>query len=374
MKIKKTLLSAVLIMSCAAVSAQEQVRTEYVFNPHWYVQAQVGGQYTLGEIDFGKLLSPNAQIGLGYEFNPVVGARLAVNAWQSKAGSTIYNKEYKWKYKYVAPAVDVTFNLSNLFCGYNPNRLINVGVFAGIGANIAFKNDEAQTVNNQISTVVGFKNEQALHNLWSGTKTRLTGQAGANVDFRLSEAVSLGLELQANTLNDHYNSKHAGNADWYFNGLVGIKVNLGKTHTTKTITTTPPPPVAPVVNTQERIVEKIVEKTVEVVKQEPLRRDIFFTINCTKITIAEMQKVKEIADYMTKYPNSTVQITGYADKGTGNAKINSTLSAKRAKMVVDALTQKYGISANRITSSYKGDTEKPFSEDILNRVSICIAK
>ncbi len=373
MKIKKTLLSAVLIMSCAAVSAQEQVRTEYVFNPHWYVQAQVGGQYTLGEIDFGKLLSPNAQMGLGYEFNPVVGARLAVNAWQSKAGSTIYNKDYKWKYKYVAPAVDVTFNLSNLFCGYNPNRLINVGVFAGIGANIAFKNDEAQTVNSQINTAVSFKNEQALHYLWSGTKTRLIGQAGANVDFRLSEAVSLGLELQANTLNDHYNSKHAGNGDWYFNGLVGIKVNLGKTHTTKTITTTPPP-VAPVVNTQERVVEKIVEKTVEVVKQEPLRRDIFFTINCNKITIAEMQKVKEIADYMIKYPNSTVQITGYADKGTGNAKINSTLSAKRAKIVVDTLIQKYGISANRITSSYKGDTEKPFSENILNRVSICIAK
>lgn len=372
MKIKKTLLSAVLIMSCAAVSAQEQVRTEYVFNPHWYVQAQVGGQYTLGEIDFGKLLSPNAQIGLGYEFNPVVGARLAVNAWQSKAGSTINNKEYKWKYKYVAPAVDVTFNLSNLFCGYNPNRIINVGVFAGIGANIAFKNDEAQTANQQIATTVGFTNEQALHYLWSGTKTRLTGQAGANVDFRLSEAVSLGLELQANTINDHYNSKRADNADWYFNGLVGIKVNLGKTHTTKTIT--PTPPVAPVVNTQERVVEKIVEKPVEVVKQEPLRRDIFFTINCTLISITEMQKVKEIADYMTKYPNSTVQITGYADKGTGNAKINSNLSAKRAKMVVDTLTKNYGISTSRITSSYKGDTEKPFSEDILNRVSICIAK
>jgi OmpA-OmpF porin, OOP family len=371
MKIKKTLLSAVLIMSCAAVSAQEQVRTEYVFNPHWYVQAQLGGQYTLGEIDFGKLLSPNVQIGLGYEFNPVVGARFAVNAWQSKAGSTIYNKDYKWKYKYVAPTVDVTFNLSNLFCGYNPSRLINVGVFAGIGANIGFKNDDAQTVNEQIDAVIGSSDKQALRYLWSGTKTRLMGQAGANIDFRISEVVSLGLELQANTLNDHYNSKRAGNADWYFNGLIGIKVNLGKTHTTKTITTAP---VAPVTNTPERVVEKVVEKPVEVVKQEPLRRDIFFTINSTSISIVEMQKVKEIADYMNKYPSSNVQITGYADKGTGNAKINSTISAKRAKMVVDALTRKYGISANRITSSYKGDTEKPFSENILNRVSICIAK
>lgn len=369
MKIKKTMLSAMLLLGCVSMSAQEQAKTEYVFNPHWYVQAQVGGQYTLGEIGFGKLLSPNAQIGLGYNFNPVVGLRLAVNAWQSKAGSSIYNTDYKWKWNYVAPALDVTFNLSNLFCGYNPNRLVNVGVFAGVGANIAFKNDEAQDVNKQIATAIKASDDQALRLLWSGTKTRLMGQFGANVDFRLSDAVSLGIEAQASTLNDHYNSKKARNADWYFNALVGIKCTLGKTHTTKTIEA--PTYTAP---TQERVVEKIVEKKVEVEKQETLRRDVFFTINSTDVTIAELQKVREIAEYMKKYPNAKVDITGYADKGTGTAKINNTLSAKRAKAVVNALVNKYGISSDRITFSSKGDTEQPFAEKILNRVSICIAK
>ena len=90
MKIKKTLLSAILVVCCSTVSAQDQqAKTEFVFNPHWYVQAQFGAQYTLGEVSFGDLISPNAQVGLGYNFNPVVGARLAVNAWQSKGGSTI---------------------------------------------------------------------------------------------------------------------------------------------------------------------------------------------------------------------------------------------------------------------------------------------
>lgn len=75
MKIKNILLSGVVAMGCISASAQEADKTVNVFNPHWYVQAQIGGQYTLGEVGFGKLLSPNAQLGVGYNFNKVVGAR-----------------------------------------------------------------------------------------------------------------------------------------------------------------------------------------------------------------------------------------------------------------------------------------------------------
>jgi len=380
MKIKKTLLSCLLMMGMLSASAQEQqAKTEYIFNPHWYVQLQAGGQYTLGEISFDKLLSPNAQVALGYQFGPVIGARLAVNAWQSKAGWNVNDNDYyKWKWNYVAPMVDVTFNLSNLFCGYNPNRLFNVSVFAGAGANIAWSNNEAADVNAALNGVYAAytaadPNHQNMRYLWDGTKVRFTGQAGANFDFRVSEAVTLGLELQANCLNDRYNSKRAGNADWYFNALAGVKINLGKTHTTRTVT--PPAPVERVV---ERVVEKIVEKPVPTPvpveeKRETLRRDIFFTINSITIPVAERQKVQDIVDYMNKYPDAKVQITGYADKGTGNARINSRLSANRAQTVVSALIKK-GISSSRIISDSKGDTVQPFAANAKNRVSICIAE
>jgi outer membrane protein OmpA-like peptidoglycan-associated protein len=69
-----------------------------------------------------------------------------------------------------------------------------------------------------------------------------------------------------------------------------------------------------------------------------------------------------------------VKITGYADKGTGNAKINASLGERRAQAVVDALVKEFGIPASRIKADSKGDTEQPFKEDILNRVSICIAE
>ena len=139
MKMKKAILSCLMLVAGLTASAQEQKgTTEYVFEPHWYVNIQpLGVQYTLGEVDFGDLLSYNVQAAVGREFNKVVGARLAINAWQSKAGSRIFNNDYKWKWNYIAPTVDVTFNISNLISGVNPNRLFTFGAFAGLGANIA---------------------------------------------------------------------------------------------------------------------------------------------------------------------------------------------------------------------------------------------
>ena len=262
MKIKNILLSGVVAMGCISASAQEADKTVNVFNPHWYVQAQIGGQYTLGEVGFGKLLSPNAQLGVGYNFNKVVGARFSLNAWQSKAGQKVISDgattTYKWKWNYIAPMVDATFNLTNLFCEYNPNRLVEVGVFGGIGANIAWGNDEAADAQAAILATPGSKNlvgydktAMPLENLWDGTKARFVARVGANVDFRVSDRVKLGVELSANTLSDKYNSKKAGNPDWYFNALVGAKIALGKTHTTKTIPA--PKPV-------EKIIERVIEK------------------------------------------------------------------------------------------------------------------
>ena len=375
-------------MGCVTASAQEADKTVNVFNPHWYVQLQGGAQYTLGEISFGKLISPNAQIGIGYNFNKVVGARLSVNAWQSKAGQdvTVDNATttYKWKWNYVAPMVDATFNLTNLFCEYNPNRVVEFGVFGGLGANIAWGNDEAGTVQGQIKDTklahptATLKDYPAtatpLEDYWTGTKVRLAARVGANVDFRVSDRVKIGAELSATTLSDKYNSKKAGNPDWYFNGLVGVKIALGKTHTTKTIPA--PKPV-------ERIIERIVEKPVvqEPVKQtlteekaqEEFRRDIFFPIGNSNIAKSQTTKIAEIVDYMKQNPDAKITLTGYADKGTGSDAINTKIAAQRAQTVYNTLVNK-GIAKNRIKKDSKGSTVQPFEENDQNRVTICIAE
>ena len=376
MKFKKTLLTILAAISCSAAMAQ-QTTTETVFNPHWYVRGQIGAQYTLGEVKFGDLVSPNAQIAAGYNFTSLWGARIAVNAWQSKGGSKINGTQYDWKYNYVAPMVDATLNLTNLFGGFKANRLVDFTLFAGIGANIGFNNDDAWSANADIiaQQYPNVADGQYLQSLWEGSKARFVGRAGIDVDFNVSERVAIGLELSANTLSDKYNSKKAGNSDWYFNGLIGAKVNLGKTTKQKTV-----PAKIQIV---EKIVEKPVEKVVEKIvyrdrivekKAEPLRREIFFTIRATQIVKEEMAKVEEIANYLKANPNAKVVITGHADKGTGNATINKNLSEKRAKIVADTLVKKFGIAESRISYEAKGDTEQPFAENEKNRVSICIAK
>lgn len=378
MKIKNILLSGVVAMGCISASAQEADKTVNVFYPHWYVQAQVGGQYTLGEISFDKLLSPNAQLGLGYNFNKVVGARLSLNTWQSKAGQKVQNTTYKWKWNYVAPMVDATFNLSNLFCGFDPNRVVDFGVFGGIGANIAWGNDEAADAqkailaNKTVSNATSVGVHAPLEYLWDGSKAHFAARLGANVDFRVSEKVKIGVELSANTLSDRFNSKKAGNPDWYFNALVGAKIALGKTYTTKVV-----PAPKPVEKIIERIIEKPVvapvKEEVKEVAEENFRRDIFFTIGNSTIAKSQRNKISEIVTYMQENPDAKITLTGYADKGTGSAAINDKIAARRAQTVYNTLAAK-GVAKNRMIKKSMGSRVQPFEKNAMNRVTICIAK
>ena len=384
MKMKKTILSCLMLLAGISANAQEQKgTTEYVFEPHWYVQIQpLGAQYTLGEVSFGDLLSYNVQATVGRQFSKLWGARLAVNAWQSKAGSKfdIANKEYKWKWNYVAPTIDATFNVSNALFGFNPNRVFNLSAFAGIGLNIGFSNTEAADADKAIramGTLVGangttYTTNRGLEYLWDGTKVRLMGQFGLMGDFKVSDKVSIGLELSANTLNDKYNSKKAKNWDWYFNALAGVKIALGNTYSTRFI-----PAPEPEIRYVEKIVEKIVEVPAKVeepeAKTEALRRDIFFAIGKTVIRKSEQQKVNEVVEYLNANPEAKVNITGYADAGTGNDRINDRLAAGRADVVVKAL-KKAGIAASRISYDSKGARVQPFADNDSNRVSIVIAE
>ena len=375
MKRMKTLLAGVLL-AVGAVTANAQATytdadgVKYEFQKHLFLNLQGGAQYTLGEAKFSKLLSPNVQLGLGYQFSPVVALRLQANAWQSKGGwpEGLPNNvvAYDYKYNYVAPGLDVIFDLTNLIGGYNPMRTVSLTAFLGGGANIAWGNDDVNKFANSLKSLTGYN----LEYLWDGSKVRAFGRGGLQLGFRLSDAVSLLIEGNANILSDKYNSKKAENADWYFNALAGLRINLGKTY--NKIVPEPIPEPQPVVVEPEPEPEPapvIVED-----KIEPIRRDIFFLINKTDIRDSEAQKVRDIANYMKKYPKSKVVVTGYADAGTGNDRINDRLAAQRADVVVKALKEQYGISADRISYDSKGARVQPFAENDMNRVSICIAE
>ena len=376
MKAFKTLFTVALAGLSTAAMAQatytDKDGNEYTFKKHAFLDLQGGAQYTLGEAKFGDLISPNVQLGIGYQFTPVFGMRLQANGWQSKGGwngykatkdGTPYTADYK--FKYVAPGMDFMFNLSNLFCGWNPNRVFNATAFIGGGANFAWGNDEV----NEIAANIKDQRSYLLEYLWDGTKVRPFGRAGIDLEFKVSKAVSIMIEGNANITSDKYNSKKAGNADWYFNALAGLRINLGKSYTKTEPVKETPRPVEEYVKPEPKPQPKVEEK-----KVEEIRRDVFFVINSNKIASNEESKIKEVVDFLNANPDAKVVVTGYADAGTGNDRINDAISAKRAAAVVKVLKEKYGIEESRITEDSKGARVQPFSENDKNRVSIMVAK
>ena len=375
MKMKKAILSCLMLMGVLTAFAQEEPKgtTEYVFEPHWYLQLQGGAQYTTGEADFGKMISPTLQGAIGYQFSQNVGARFAINAWQSKTGwrDDAGFEPHNFSFSYVAPAIDLTFDLSNIIAGFNPNRKLSFGAFLGIGLNYRMQCDDAKHAKAYMDTY-SYQDEFGWTPMYDDDACLFfKGQAGLTADYHINDAISLGIEGNFNMLSDRYNFKKVGNPDSYFNVLAGIKYNLGPTYSTRFI---------PAPEPEIRYVDKIVEKIVEVpgpavpAAIEPLRRDIFFEINKTIIRDSEKQKVQDIADYMNAHPTSKVMITGYADAGTGNNRINDRLAKGRAQVVVKALKEQYGIAESRISWDSKGSRVQPFAENDLNRVSICIAE
>lgn len=80
--------------------------------------------------------------------------------------------------------------------------------------------------------------------------------------------------------------------------------------------------------------------------------------------------MKRISDFLKTYPDAKVKIVGYADKGTGNAKLNVKYAQQRADSFKKELVDNYGADASRIETDSKGDSVQPFSENDKNRCVI----
>ena len=72
-------------------------------------------------------------------------------------------------------------------------------------------------------------------------------------------------------------------------------------------------------------------------------------------------EVKKLADFMIKYPTTTVEIGGHTDN-VGKEAMNVGLSKRRAEAVKKYLVEKFGIDASRITTAGYG-LSRPVSDN-----------
>lgn len=372
MKFKTLIVSAIAALATLNVSAQETTTPEVKPDmSYWFIGVQGGIGVTRGEGNFGELLSPAAALSVGYRFNPYFALRLNGSGWTGKGKLPTIGEDYKFHYGQVG--LDGMLDLTSVFGGVKPNRFASLWLTGGVGYLRSFDNDEALELRDAF---VAANRPENLTLYWD-KRNYVTGRFGLHLDLRLCDRVNFNIEGNATVMDDHFNSKDGDNADWQFNILGGFCFRLGKINQAAAPVVVPEPvqpEPAPVVDPTP--VEQ--PKPAPVVEEvKPCIQNVFFLINRYDIRPSEMTKVDEAVAYLKKYPEAKIDITGYADKNTGNATINSRLSKQRVNSVYDVLIQK-GISADRINKDYKGDTVQPFANDEANyrknRVVICVAE
>ena len=378
------LMAAIAFFGCQALFAQECTgecqELGYRPYPHGFIQLQGGVGTTLTDVECLKLLSPTASIGAGAWFGPSVGARLHVNAWESKGGFKTAGDPLKYKYNYVNTNADLMLNVLNLFSQKKYHKF-NVILIGGIGLNYAWKNDEFHQLLNTYTPTVD------ISNAWGeGTSRKQllshNIRAGLLFDFNIAKHWGVGIEVDANSLDDRFNSKFTDSDDWMITAQLGITYKFGfkaphekKQEPVKPVQVVQPTPVVPTqaVRTVEPVKAPEPVRAPEPAKvvEEPYKDVLFYAIRDSEIDSESI--ISAAAAWCKKYPNKTITVSGYADKGTGNAKLNMMYSQQRTNKVVDMLKKK-GIPASQIKSASYGDTVQPYSENDKNRCVIIEGK
>lgn len=76
---------------------------------------------------------------------------------------------------------------------------------------------------------------------------------------------------------------------------------------------------------------------------------INFANNSAVINQADYEKIRDVSDFMSKFPGSHVTIEGHCSR-QGSQELNQILSEKRANAVADVLKNQYGIAAFRVAA------------------------
>lgn len=386
MKKITSIIASVALLFGVSTAAQAQER-DYS-SAYNYVSVQAGAQVTPTNYPWFKLVTPQYAISAGRYFNDKVGARIHVMGYKQRGGYRLFDQSVNmrtYSFKACTADADLLVNMTNVIAPGRYDHSFDWVLLAGFGTNYAWNFDD---FNENIAPQQFFYNPQEC-----GTKhSTFNGRLGTQFNYNISEAFTIGVELQANYKNDMFNLKHNDKVDWQFVGLVGVTYNFGYKKKEKTVTA--PTTTANVYDQAEAEAEaaraaakkaeaeararaeqakKAAETNmkVEKPKDEPLKEVFFYVIR--ESNPDPESTINKIVEWCNKYPSKSISIKGYADRGTGTAKINKMYAMQRAQKVAKQLQAK-GISAQRMTVDSYGDTVQPYSENDKNRCVIVVGE
>ena len=386
---KKFVIGAALLgMSMTAFAQQADPTLKYSvatnsFWSNWFIQ--VGGDYNIwySNQEHGRRLdnggnynflskqrrSFGGSVAIGKWFTPGIGLRTKLQGFNSKKiGAVGVTSQHFWSLN-----EHIMFNLSNLFMGYNPERVWNISPFIGGGM---ARNMSANRYVMQLS-------------------------AGINSSWRLCRNLDLYAEAGWNRMEDNFDGNemaqlsntHYGRGwedkDNYLYAEIGLTFKLGKATWNKT------PDVDAIkalsqsqidalnsqlndLNTENgKLRKELAEKPKTTVLTKSLKEfvatpiSVFFNIG--KIDVAllkDLVNVRALAKYAIEN-NSHILVTGYADSSTGTPAINQRLSEQRANTIVEELV-KMGVSRSNIRTAAGGGVKMLEYPDYDRRATVQI--
>ena len=400
MKSKLVILS--LLLSGAAVVATAQTKEKY-YSESWkdniFISVGVGAQAgTNPDTKFGKTVTPLINLSVGKYISPIWGVRGQIYGWQSKQ-ETAYpfldlDNRKERKENYVGLNADAMLNLTNLICGYNPDRLFELSVFAGPSVNI---------VKNYADWQLGYKTDAGVTTPNGDTKYTTTidpatttpvnhdlrwlvgASVGVGAKFNVNRSLAIDVEARGQVTPSILGAYSSANTDGYIHLTAGVTYTFGGKKF-----------VACGAKVDQNAINNEINKyrselaqaqadlanaknalanakpvTKEVVKEIEVAgpRAIFFKIGSARIDDYGMVNIQLAAKILKANPDKKYKVAGYADKATGSASWNQKLSEKRAQAVYDALI-KEGVNKDQLELVGFGGTANMFGKNYLNRVVI----
>lgn len=192
------------------ISSQKRYLTNSI-KDNWYVSLSAGGVVYFGNEDnmgpFGNRISAIGEISFGKWVSPKVAVRASLGAGRLKGYSTTPNKfthqtprkdglyKERWEFGYIR--ADVLFNMSAVIAGYNEKRFYECIPYIGLGYSSTFRKRMLKDV---YSVNLGLINK-----------------------FRISDAVSVKLELAASNIPKNFDAEIGGTQiEGYISLMAGV--------------------------------------------------------------------------------------------------------------------------------------------------------
>ena len=355
---------------------------------HWFLEIgdaasfQFSGMnyYDFGRKDGINLVNPS--LALGKWHNPYFATRAKLtygnltDRFNVTTGKT--KTGYEATHKYAMGQVDFMFDVVNYFSAYKENRFFHVIPFLSVGASAQVDTDFPQNFRGPLAG--------------EGKYSALAG-GGLQLKFRLAKRVDLNLEAQVLAKNFRTTSElypvaevsaDEGVYRRSFLGTAGASLtfHLGKKEFTQ-------------LRAQDNDLIASLNKQLNSLRAENAELSkrpvdcpeapaaqvagiaggnvVYFRLNSAVVDPNQLINIRNIAEY-AKNNTETITLVGYADRQTGTPDYNYKLSERRAEAVKKILVEKYGISADRIKTSWEGDRQQPYAENVWNRIVIMNAE